>query len=457
MSIMRIFIFLLVGVYLLMVAYGVAIASEQDDPIALQTSQWMIEGIEGNSQVGVNPDACTMTVDYDNGFRLSFKAKGERLTALRINAVEASNHVLEIKGFVGFGVGKNSYALQSKHHDGQIDATLLTVPNVAEKMMDATVIRLKLGVKNYYLALQGFSDGYQRLMVCMGIRPTKTLMVVNEESKVPGVNVAHAPRAPKTEMPAEPIDIVMAEDLTAPEMDDQGTLTPTPIIAEDAFVAESDDVIDAVDEAESVEVAHAEPVDVAEPEVETPNLPQWRAMKGEKLSDVLRKWAEIQGVQTHIVLDNDPILSKDIVSNGSFEVAVNVVLKETGIGGAGPTAIVKNADGRVTHVAGYQGGTLARQVGRSASVNNRWRALVGTDLRKVLMRWSVENNVDFVWDAPETYLIRQSIKTTAGYDQAVSMLLRQFEGQSIRPVAQLNTDPETGRKSLTVTTHHSAS
>ena len=164
MSFMRIFIFFLVGFYLLIVAYGVAVAADQEDPIALQTSQWMIEGVQGNSQVGLNPDACTMTVDYDNGFRMSFKAKGERLTALRINTVDAANNILDIKGFVGFGIGKNSYALQSKHQNGQIDATLLTVPNVAEKLMDATVVRLKLGVKNYYFALQGFADGYQRLM-----------------------------------------------------------------------------------------------------------------------------------------------------------------------------------------------------------------------------------------------------------------------------------------------------
>lgn len=450
-NLMRIFVFL-TTLYAALVIYSVT-ASAKDDPIALQVSDWVIMGANGAQQVSASPDQCTMSVDYDNGFRLTLKARGDKLNALRLMTTDKTNNVLKIKGFVGLGVGKNSYALQSKFENGQVDAALVTVPNLADKLEKATVFRLKLGIQNYYFALQGFSEGYRRLMMCMGTMPTKTLKVVNQESAVqdvpavPQVTMAPPQVEMAPEMPAEPVDVVNAQALET---------VPEPIVVIETPVTEKPK--QEVVENKMPAVEKKTEIVVAEKKTEpTPILPKWRAMKGEKLSSVLKKWAAIEGVKTHFAMDRDPVLSKDIVSNGSFAMAVNVLLKETGVGGNAPSAIVKNADGRVTHVAGYQGGTMARIAGRSVSDTHRWRALEGTDLRKVLKRWSKKNNVQFIWSAPETYLVRQSVKATVDYNKAVALLLAQFEGQSTRPVGELNIDPKTGQKSLVIKTSRLAS
>lgn len=451
----------LATLYIAIIVFGVTMAfAREEEPIALQVTPWEVQGLSGNQEVGLNPENCTMSADYDNGFRLIFKAQGERLTALRIlPTTKEMNNVLKIQGFVGLGIEKNSYALQARHEQGQIDASLLTVPSLADKLMDVTVMRIKLGVENHYFALQGFAESYHRMLVCMGVRPTKTLKVVNQESRVPNAptlatetprEVADVPPS----MPADPVDEVesAALDAMVPMIDyDEDVKAPEmPIEKDPAPVPE--------EEVEVVQAETEETVDGDDPQVQDEvqvGMPKWRAMKGEKLSTVLKKWAEMQGVQTHIALDRDPVLTKDIVSNGSFEVAVNSLLRETGMGSTAPTAIITNAHGRVTHIAGYQGGVLARNE-MPVNETERWRALQGTDLRKVLMRWSAKNNVDFVWDAKETFLIPQSVKATVDYDTAVSLLLSQFEGQPVRPVGQLNIDPDTGRKSLIIKTLRNA-
>lgn len=460
------FLFALIIVYAAIIVFGgVANANKAEDAIAVQTTGWSIMGLNGAQEVSLNPENCLMQTQYDNGVQITFKATGKKLTALRIQSMQSGMDLQNFVGFVGLGVGKNSYALQSKTTNGQIDATLLTVPNLVKKLKDATVFRLKLGTENTYFALQGFDDGYHRLMVCMGLMPTKTLQVVDHAKGMPRPPIATPQVNGDTVMPSEPIEVVQAMEL--------GELLPMEMDATDGDVSPLEIVENDIDVNDDAAITMPTPItpqpkmdnnadapsvfDDAEKVIETvdakpSDLPEWRAFKGQKLSSVLIAWSEQQGIETHIAMDRNPVLTKDIVSNGSFEMAVNTLLKQTGVAN-GASAIVKNGDGRVTHVAGYQGGSM---INKQASSNNgaaRWRALQGSDVRKVLMQWSAKEDVDFVWDAPEIYLVRQSLKAVASYEDAVALLLNQFNGQPTRPVAQLNRDPDTGRTSLIIKTN----
>lgn len=457
------FLLFLAALYMAMIVYGEVAAANDEAPIALQISPWIIGGLKGVQEVSTTPEQCRMQADYDNGLRLTFKATGKKLTALRVESPSNTVNLSKVRGFVGLGINKNSYALQSKYqpngNGGQIDATLLAVPGVADKLMDAKLLRLKLGVENHYFALQGVDDAYHRLLVCMGIRKTKMLKVVDDSRKTPSVPVVSGYENLPQTMPAEPIHLV--DQATLEEGLDQESLAETPDVtispeaADAAAEAETGTEVVAGNEGAGLaiqdEIGTQETAEIATMPAKQPALPQWRAFKGETLSQALRKWADIAGVKTHIALDSDPVLTKDIVMNGSFEMAVNTLLKAGGGNNTMPSAIVKNADGRVTHVAGYQG---AAMIGGAVAgkPTERWRALEGTDLRKVLKRWSMKEGVEFIWDAPESFLIRESVKTTTGYEQAVSLLLGQFSGQSVYPLAQLNTDPDTGKKYLIIKT-----
>jgi hypothetical protein len=391
---MRIFLFLAIF-YTAIVIYGGVLSAQNlpkeiDDPIVLQTSSWQTRGLEGVQAVSQTPENCVMSADYDNDVRISFKATGRRLTALRIESTGSEQDVGQFLGFVGFGVGKNSYALQSNLVDNRLDASLLTIPNIVKKLQDSTVFRLKLGTQNTYYALQAFDEA----------------------------------------------------DLNISKSDDK------PLILSDSIINEN--AQDSLGEKDLKD----EKSNVFKGNEVKPVLPEWRAFKGDSLSSVLRKWSKKQGIKTHIALDLDPVLSKDISSNGSFEMAVNSLLAETGQK-SNTSALVKNAEGRVTHVAGNRSAVLGSQAKRHyhGTTISRLRALQGTDLRNVLRQWSAKNNVELVWNAPQTYMVRQSVKTTFSFEEAVSLLLNQYKGQSMRPVAQLNKDPETGVRTLIINSH----
>ena len=87
--------------------------------------------------------------------------------------------------------------------------------------------------------------------------------------------------------------------------------------------------------------------------------------------------------------------------------------------------------------------------------DNNWRALEGTDLRKVLMRWATREGVDFIWDADQMFLIKKSMKQDTDFVQAVSMVVNQFDDDAVKPVATLNIDPETKRKALIIKSNKS--
>ena len=449
---MRIFI-VLAAVYVVLVIYGgIAAAQDAEDPIAVQVSHWEIQGLEGTQKVSQNPENCVMSADYDNDLRVTFKATGKRLTALRLESLSPTQNINNFRGFIGLGVGKNSYALQSQIENNQLDASLLNVPNLAEKMQDATVFRLKLGTQNTYFALQSFGVAYNNLLVCMGVMPTKTFKVVDHAIGLPRPPV----EAPKVNMPATPVEKVeaasldgeMLNDMTVEEIEAAVEGLANKVDAPQSLLPQDDET-----RAETEEPADDKKDNVVDANVDL-DSPEWRGFKGDRLSAVLKKWASQKGVKTHIALDNDPILAKDVVSTGSFEVAVNTLLEQAGLSN-GASALVKNKDGRVTHVAGKRSAVLQSQSRQAmyGQTIDRWRALQGSDLRKVLMQWTAKQNVDFVWNAPETYLVRQSLKTTNKFEEALALLLNQYKGEPTRPVAQLNKDPQTGRMSLVVNTH----
>jgi hypothetical protein len=169
---------------------------------------------------------------------------------------------------------------------------------------------------------------------------------------------------------------------------------------------------------------------------------------------VLGEWGAKEGVNVAVNLDNNPSVITDFAFDGSFSDAVNKLINDNMEWvGTSPTAILKDGDGVETQLTGYKDDGRVKNVRSSTAVYDdyRWRALEGTNLRKVLQQWAVRENVGFIWQADQTFLVRNSVKSTTEFPDAVSSLLAQFKDQSIRPVAQLNTDPKTGEVSLIIT------
>jgi hypothetical protein len=172
----------------------------------------------------------------------------------------------------------------------------------------------------------------------------------------------------------------------------------------------------------------ATPVVTDTPKDAAPKI--WEAKKGERLSDVIARWSDQQGVKVKWQANVDPKLNEDITSLEPFEEAVTKLLKTTGL----------DMDARIKDTV---------PVDQKAVQD--WRALDGMDLETLLKTWSEKAGVTLIWKAPVKYNIQKEYKGTASYAGAVQSVLDQFKGSSERPVAQLNADPNTGEVTLIVT------
>lgn len=86
----------------------------------------------------------------------------------------------------------------------------------------------------------------------------------------------------------------------------------------------------------------------------------------------------------------------------------------------------------------------------ATSVSPAWDAQVGEDLRSVLVRWSAQAGVDFVWDSPENFVTLSPVLGGDSYESSVQALLDQYMNSATRPVAQLYKNPQTSAPVLVV-------
>lgn len=164
---------------------------------------------------------------------------------------------------------------------------------------------------------------------------------------------------------------------------------------------------------------------------------KWHAKKGERLSDVLARWADQSGVKIKWQADQDPVLDANIALDLPFEKAVSVLMESVRQSGEQPfyASLKENADD-VDLVKEDRMGD--------------WRALLGMDLHAVLESWSDKAQVKLIWDIDTPYRVQKEYRDRASYAQAVTELLDQFKHLKKRPVAQLNVDPVTGQLALIV-------
>lgn len=414
-----------ISAYIALIIYSfsaMAQESSSEKNLASPLVQWSVNKVFKEN--GFPTRECLMKTSFDNGLEISFKGKGSTLTALRVKDVSGAV-TSKVGGFVGLGLGKSSYGLQSRSMRGQVDSSLLTVAHVADKIIAENMFRLKIGGQDYYFSAVGFEDGYDDLQTCLGRKDLKTLKVVDDSHRLP--------RPPMSDiniiMPAEPVDMVKTEPVEDKMMDgkDLASSAPEPLLLPDPEVIPENPVVTKTDA-------------------------QWTATKGQKIAMVLGEWGAKEGVNVAVNLDNNPSVIMDFAFDGSFSDAVNKLINDNMEWvGTRPTAILKDDQGVETQLTGYKNEGHTQTVSSSVKYDPyRWRALEGTNLRKVLQQWAKREDVKFIWQADQTFLVRNSVKSTTEFPEAVSSLLAQYEDQKIRPVAQLNTDPATGEVSLIV-------
>ena len=216
----------------------------------------------------------------------------------------------------------------------------------------------------------------------------------------------------------------------------------------------------------------------AQPRREKP-AQMWRARSGDSLKATLTRWANDANVDIDWQADMNGEVVSDMASTGSFEQAVQALIAQnaaaTGIqadlrGGdmgyaqnAAPQAVSRMPTPLIP--ASSSGNRQMRsqssvsQAGLSnASVSNRgssasastWQANQGSNLRVALKNWSKRAGVELHWQANQSFAVRQTVANGGTYESALEAILGQYMNDSVRPIAQLNNDPVSGRRILII-------
>ncbi len=366
---------------------------------------WVIE--PHVNKAGVPSGNCTMTAEFDNGVSLSFKSDDGKLSALRVNGF--SNESIKPIGFIGIGFDGDTYGLQSRSMPHQIDASLLTVPAPAQAIIGLEQFSVKIGADDYLFSTFGFQNGYNQLMTCEKRHGGTKMAVVSDPIYV------RRGEELKEMMPANPVMPVLGQDLEG--------LEPIGVIGNDRTDA---------------------------------NKSLWVAEKGERLETILKRWTDEEGVKLLVDVGKNPIITNDFSFEGDLNTAVNLLISENPNLQGLNTTVQDDVDVRaVATTIDNQQIASANANNQKQSPNDNWRALQGTNLRKVLTRWAQKENIDFVWDADQEFYIRKSVKTDKDFNSVVAEILNQFDGQKVRPMATLNTDPATGKTALIISVKES--
>jgi len=68
----------------------------------------------------------------------------------------------------------------------------------------------------------------------------------------------------------------------------------------------------------------------------------------------------------------------------------------------------------------------------------------------LLKNWSKRAGVELHWQANQSFAVRQTVANGGTYESALEAILGQYMNDSVRPIAQLNNDPVSGRRILII-------
>ena len=223
----------------------------------------------------------------------------------------------------------------------------------------------------------------------------------------------------------------------------------------------------------------------------------WQAKAGDDMRETLEAWGARAGVKLEWQATNAGKVVSDISVNGTFEEAVQTLMAQNaaalgldanmrgmnnsmgvpqnstissqakspqsllprisspvamGQGGLVPLPSVNKGkpmiSSSVPSVTPREPFMAQRQSGHSAG--GKWSAPAGASLQQILKGWSKKEGVELIWESNQGFSVIRSIKLGGTYQEALQTLLGQYSGLRIRPAANLNNDPVTGRKTLFV-------
>ena len=190
----------------------------------------------------------------------------------------------------------------------------------------------------------------------------------------------------------------------------------------------------------------------------------WQAKAGDDLKITLENWASRAGVDLAWQAGPGGRVVSDVRLSGTFEEAVQTLMAQN----AAAMGLEANMMGNASYYSASSSGSAssysapqqlvstpassprsrASAFGGNTSANARWVAPAGSSLQQVLSSWSKQAGVEMEWQSNQGFAVKHAVSGNGSYESALQSLLEQYTKDKIRPAAQLNNDPVSGRRVL---------
>ncbi|MFA5591923.1 MAG: TcpQ domain-containing protein [Micavibrio sp.] len=418
--------------------------------------QWMVgpaqlpsvRGLEGMSL------PCILSNDYDNGFIIRFSGGGGRMMAMAVDFrqdVFRPGH--KYTALLSLG---DKYAQQvtgTAFAANTLIFNLRGLEDVYKEAAQANWLGLSIADNNMYFALGRMGDSYAALEQCY-----------HGDDAAP----AMAQQDYAAQYPAQ------GGQGGAPYDPSRSYYEPS---GAGAMPQNLDDIMRGGD-AHGGD-AYAQPRSLgAIPARQSPaSVAQWNASAGEDIRTVLNRWADRAGYDLQWQAEQNGIVAQDVALDGRFEEAVAELLAVSGAASGLQGRVQNDASPAraAPHVPSHNNGSYdassaaypasnpvpsepaagirrARPAGaaQTLSAPSAWTAPAGMALKDVLQDWAGREGVAVIWHADDGFQVRQGMALNGTFESAVAALLDQFSSETPRPVGGLNTDPESGLRTLTI-------
>jgi len=389
----------------------------------MPTGAWKVQPtvVQGARQLDNITLPCMMMLEFNNGFVLRLSGGNGRLLAMALdvrqnvfnqgqqyNVAVAVNQIPE--GFIRASAFTNSVLILNVRE----------TPNFYQKLAGSQLLTMDIEGNVFQFNLGNIQEAANRLESCYSGKPPETVQMAG----LPGMPPAPMPLPAASEInPDKQWALTRARVSKMPDM-------PEPKIAKAYYNQEQDQ--------------------------------RWTAKQGESLFDVLQRWGSQSGVTIDWQANGNETVVSNFESRSSFEQAVQALLAQnattTGIqadlrGGSrspssAPQPLMPVSTSSMPVPMPPRGVSAPSMPAPSAAT--QWQAARGDDLRIILQRWSEREGIELYWQANQPFAVKQNLGLNGPYPQAIETVLGQYLGEDVRPLAQLNTDPTTGRRILII-------
>ncbi len=442
---------------------------------------------------------CMMMTEYDNGYVLRLSGGGGKFLAMALDVRQrAFTQGRKYNANLSLNNGFNKNIQATAFSESVLIFNVRPIAGLYGALANASNMTLNIEGNGFGFGLGSLQSAVNGLESCYGGAPMNAPMNLPANAPVISANMATTmpnimpPAAPMTGAVPMPAPVGAPPNVSTPNRPQWGRniskssslpAQKRPALRFSSFRRGSKPAVNAMDgpvpspinNPVANPIARSVASPMAAPNVQaggiakmgarssqpTSQRSNWNAKAGDDIRATLERWASRAGVKLDWQAGMGGKVAQNFNISSSFGEAVQALMAQnaaaTGLNATmrgapsasmGAPSMPTNAPTPIMPISSPSNVMAQPSMGVTAPA--KWHAATGTSLEQALDNWARKEGVELVWQANTGFGIKRTVHSNGAFTDALQEILSQYQNDNIRPLAQLNNDPVTGKRTLFV-------